>query len=191
MSNTNAILRGRISYAHIFEPHAVEAGQDPKYSLSLIIPKDDEATIERAKKAINAAVQEGIEKKWGGKKPSGLHLPLRDGDEDRPDDPAYANSYFINCNAGEKYPPQVVLRYRDPETGKPMLGDEDTVYSGCICNVSINFYPFAVSGNKGVAAGLGNVQKWEDGERLGGGRKNAENEFDFDDMEETDLDDLL
>ena len=72
-----------------------------------------------------------------------------------------------------------------------MPGDEDTVYSGCICNVSINFYPFAVSGNKGVAAGLGNVQKWEDGERLGGGRKNAENEFDFDDMEETDLDDLL
>ena len=60
---SNVVLRGRISYAHIFEPHAMD-GQDPKYSLSLIIPKDDEATIERAKKAINAAVQEGIDKKW-------------------------------------------------------------------------------------------------------------------------------
>ena len=185
MSKTNAILRGRISYAHIFEPHAMD-GQDPKYSLSLIISKDDEAMLEKAKKAIKAAIDEGVEKKWGGKKPSGLHLPLRDGDEDRPDDPAYANSY-----ASEKYPPQVVLRYRDPETGKPKDGDEDSVYSGCICNVSVNFYPYAVSGNKGVAAGLGNVQKWEDGERLGGGRKNAESEFEFDDVEEADLDDLL
>ena len=44
MSNTNAILRGRISYAHIFEPHAVEAGQDPQYALSLIIPTDGDST---------------------------------------------------------------------------------------------------------------------------------------------------
>lgn len=189
MSNT--ILRGRISYAHLFEPHAAMPGQDPKYSVSLIIPKDDEAMLEKARKAIDAAIQDGIEKKWGGKKPSGLRSPLRDGDEDRPEDEAYANSYFINCNASEKYPPQVVLRYRDPETKKPILGDEDTVYSGCICNVSINFFPYAAAGNKGVGAGLGNVQKWEDGEHLGGGRKNAEKEFDFDDLEEDVLDDLL
>lgn len=187
---SNVVLRGRISYAHIFEPHAMD-GQDPKYSLSLIISKDDEKMVAKAKKAIEEAVQDGIDKKWGGKKPTGLHLPLRDGDEDRPQDDAYANSYFINCNAGEKYPPQVVLRYRDPETKKPMLGDEDSVYSGCICNVAINFYAYAVSGNKGVAAGLGNIQKWEDGERLSGGRRNVESDFEFDDFEETDLDDLL
>lgn len=38
---SNAVLRGRISYAHIFEPQAPLNGGDPKYSLSLIISKDD------------------------------------------------------------------------------------------------------------------------------------------------------
>lgn len=187
---SNVILRGRISYAHIFEPHAMQ-GQEPKYSLSLIIPKDDEKMLAKAEKAIQEAIGDGISKKWGGKKPSNLRLPLRDGDEDRPEDEAYQGSMFINCNAGEKYPPQVVLRYLDPETKKPILADEDSVYSGCYCNVSVNFYPYDVSGNRGVAAGLGNVQKWEDGERLSGGRKNAANEFDFDEAGESDLDDLL
>ena len=70
---SNVVLRGRISYAHIFEPHAMD-GQDPKYSLSLIISKDDEKMVAKAKKAIEEAVQEGIDKKWGGKKPTGLHL---------------------------------------------------------------------------------------------------------------------
>jgi hypothetical protein len=34
--------------------------------------------------------------------------------------------------------------------------------------VSLNFYAFNQSGNKGVACGLNNVQKLEDGEGFGG-----------------------
>ncbi|MDO4281328.1 MAG: DUF2815 family protein [Peptococcaceae bacterium] len=189
--STNVILQGRISYANIFEPRAMEGQDTRKYSLSLLISKDDEEMIAEAKDAIKEALQKGIEETWGGKKPAGLRLPLRDGDEERPDDEAYAGCYFINCNSPEKYPPQVVLRYRDPETGKPMRGDENTVYSGCICNVAINFYPYSAAGNKGVAAGLGNVQKWADGERLGGGPHSAEKDFEFEDAPEADIDDLL
>ena len=40
--------------------------------------------------------------------------------------------------------------------------------SGDYCNVSVNFYGFAASGNKGIAAGLGNIQKVRTGERLAG-----------------------
>ena len=34
------IANARLSYAHIFEPKAFE-GQEPKYSVRLIIPTDD------------------------------------------------------------------------------------------------------------------------------------------------------
>ena len=48
--------------------------------------------------------------------------------------------------------------------------------SGDYCNVSVNFYGFAASGNKGVAAGLGNIQKVRTGERLAG-RATAASDF--------------
>ena len=46
------------------------------------------------------------------------------------------------------------------------------MYSGCYARVSLNFYAFNSNGNKGVACGLGNIQKVRDGEPLGG-RTNA------------------
>jgi hypothetical protein len=48
---------------------------------------------------------------------------------------------------------------------KPILG-RDEVYSGCYGRVSLNFYAFNFNGNKGVACGLGNIQKIKDGEPL-------------------------
>ena len=162
----------RLSYANLFEPRAANEGQVPKYSVSLIIPKSDTATI----KAIQAATEEAKKRdkgKWDGKVPARLKTPLRDGDEDRPDDEAYADSYFVNANSTTKAP-QVVDRY-----GKS-LGSED-VYSGCYARVSLNFYGYNEAGSKGIACGLGNVQKLEDGERLGGGFSTAEDDFDFDD----------
>lgn len=188
---SNAVLRGRISYAHIFEPQAPLNGGEPKYSLSLIISKDDVDMVNKAKEAIADAIEKGLDSKWNGKKPARLHIPLRDGDEERPDRPEYANSYFINCNATEKRKPKVVLRYRDPETRKPIDGTEETVYSGCYCNVSIDFYPFSVPGNNGIGAGLGNIQKWADGEAFGVGPRNVEDEFSFEEPEEADIDDIL
>lgn len=183
------VLRGRISYPHLFEPYGMD-GQEPKYSVCLLIDKDDAVNVKKAKEAIAETINEGMASKWGGKKPVNLKNPLRDGDAEKPDSPEYQNCYFINCNSSRRKP-EVVLRYKDPATGKPMDGDEDSVYAGCYCNISVSFYPFAVSGNNGVAAGLGNVQKWEDGERLGAAVKSAADEFEFDDMEEADLDDLL
>jgi hypothetical protein len=157
----------RLSYAHLFEPVAVAEGQDKKYSVSLIIPKSDKATIAKINAAINAAKEQG-KAKFGGKIPANLKLPLRDGDVERPDDEAYANSYFINASAKTK--PGVVDKDLNP------VMDSTEVYSGCFGRVSINFYPFNTSGNKGVACGLNNVQKLADGDPLGG-RSRAEDDF--------------
>lgn len=143
-------------------------GGDPKYSVSAIIPKSDAETVEKIKRAIEQAKKDSVSK-WGGKVPANLKLPLRDGDIDRPEDEAYANSYFFNANSRQA--PQVV-----DKNVQPIL-DQSEVYSGCYGRISVNFYGFNNNGNRGIAAGLGNIQKLRDGESLGG-RSNAEEDFD-------------
>lgn len=58
----------------------------------------------------------------------------------------------------------------------PIL-DRAEVYSGCYGRASITFYAFNTNGNKGVAVGLGNIQKLCGGEPLGGGNVSAESDF--------------
>ena len=69
----------------------------------------------------------------------------------------------------------VTMRLIKVTTLKPIL-DRDEVYSGCFSRVSLNFYAFNSNGNKGVACGLGNIQKIKDGEPLGG-RTTASDDF--------------
>jgi hypothetical protein len=157
----------RLSYAHLFEPHAIE-GNEPKYSVSVIIPKSDTETLKAIKEAVNEAKEQG-KGKFGGKIPANLKTPLRDGDAERPDDEAYKNCFFLNASSKNK--PGVV-----DKNVQPVL-DATEVYSGCYARLTLNFYPFSASGNKGIAAGLGNVQKLEDGEPLGGFTR-AEDDFD-------------
>lgn len=163
----------RLSYANVWEPKSIN-GSEPKYSVSLLIPKTDKETINAIQTAIDNAIQGGIGT-YGGKIPpkGALKLPLRDGDTERDDD-VYKGCYFINANS--KTQPQIV-----DAAVAPVL-DRSEVYSGCWARVSINLYPFSASGNKGVACGLGNIQKVRDDNRLGGG-SNASEDFDeFDDM---------
>ena len=156
----------RFSYANVWEAKSIN-GSEEKYSVSLIIPKSDAKTIEEIQVAMDEAKQEGIAK-FGGKIPANLKLPLRDGDIDRPDDEAYQGCYFINANSKDK--PQIV-----DKKVKPIL-DPNEVYSGCYGRASINFYAFNQNGNKGIACGLGNLQKLEDGEPLSG-HSRAEDDF--------------
>lgn len=157
----------RLSYAHLFEPHAIE-GNDPKYSVSVLIPKTDTETLKAIKEAVAEAKELG-KGKFGGKVPANLKTPLRDGDEERPDDEAYVGCYFLNASSKNK--PGVV-----DLSVQPVL-DATEVYSGCYGRLTLNFYAYSASGNKGIAAGLGNVQKLADGEPLGGFTR-AEDDFD-------------
>ena len=160
----------RLSYAHLHEPYSIE-GNEPKYSAALIIPKSDKLTIKAIKEAIEEAKELG-KSKWNGKIPANLKIPLRDGDAERPDDDTYADAYFVNANSKRK-PDLVDLK------GNKDLGT-DEVYSGCYARASINFFGYAAAGNKGIGCGLGNVQKLDDGEPLGGFTR-AEDDFEFED----------
>ena len=166
------------SYLNVNEPKAPLGGGTPKYSVSLIIPKSDTVTIAKIQAAIKAAYDEGQSKLKGSSKfvpdLDSLKTPLRDGDKERKGDAAYANSYFVNANSTTA--PQIVDR-----SVQPIL-DRSEVYSGCYARVSVNFYAFNSNGNRGIACGLGNIQKVRDGEPLGG-KSSAADDF------ATDLDD--
>lgn len=166
----------RFSYAHVFKPVSVDSNSEPKFSVAILISKKDKETIETIKRAVEAAKELG-KSSWGGKIPANLKTPLRDGDVERPDDENYAGMYFLNASSKNK--PGIV-----DEDRNDVLDAED-FYSGCYGRVSVNFYPFNVSGNRGVAAGLNNLQKLRDGDRLSGG-PSASDDFgdDYDDSDD-------
>ena len=161
----------RLSYEHVWEPASINGG-NPKYSVCCLIPKSDAGTVDRIRKAIDAAYREGESRLKGNGKSvpplSAIKTPLRDGDLDRPDDPAYAGMWFVNANTDQQ--PGIVDLNRQP------VLDRNEVYSGCYCRVSLTFFAFNSNGNRGIACGLNNLQKVRDGERLGG-RISAEEDF--------------
>ena len=176
--NPTKVITGpktRWSYANVWDPKSINGGT-PKYSVSLIIPKSDVATVKKIEAAIQAAYEEGESKlKGNGKSVPSLKVlktPLRDGDLERPDDAAYADSDFINANSASA--PGIVDADRQP------ILERSEVYSGVYGRASINFYAFNSNGNKGIACGLNNLQKIADGEPLGG-KSRAEDDFATDD----------
>ena len=122
-TNNTKVVTGivRLSYEHVWEPASIN-GSNPKYSVSLIIPKDDVKTIAAINQAVENAIKDGAAK-FGGKIPpkGALKLPLRDGDTER-DDEAYRNAYFVNANSTTA--PQIVDRAVQP------ILDRNEVYSG-------------------------------------------------------------
>ncbi|MDD4243238.1 MAG: DUF2815 family protein [Bacilli bacterium] len=181
-TNPTKVITGkdtRWSYANVWEPKSIN-GSTPKYSVSLIIPKSDKVTIEKIKKAIEAAYREGEAKLKGNSKTlpplSAIKTPLRDGDLERPDDPTYANSYFINANSATA--PGIVDIDLNP------ILNRSEVYSGVYGRASVSFYAFNSNGNRGIACGLGNLQKIRDGEPLG---SKASAEDDFASLEDNDF----
>ena len=166
-SPTKVVVPCRISFANIWEPKSIN-GSEEKYSVSCLIPKSDKKTLAKIEKAIDAAREDAKGKKWGGKIPPNLKLPLRDGDVERPDDENYAGHMFFNATSKEA--PQIVDRRVQPILDPMECG------SGDYCNVSVNFYGFNANGNRGIAAGLGNIQLIKHGERLAG-RASAASDF--------------
>ncbi|MEG1159349.1 MAG: DUF2815 family protein [Acidaminococcaceae bacterium] len=168
----------RLSYTHVFAKYAPDGDADNgKFMTNILIPKEEKETI----KAINAAIEAGkkaaIISKWGGKEPKKLDMPLRDGDIDKENDDTYDDHFFVNAKSNTR--PGLCDKYKNP------IVDEEEIYSGVWGIVSVTFYGYDVSGNRGVACGLNNIMKFKDGDRLGG-RTSAESDFADVDMDEDD-----
>ena len=169
-----AITTGKVraSYVHIFQPRTPENGGDPKYSITLLIPKTDTATINSIYAEMERAKQEGAQKVFGGSIPPQCRIPLYDGDGYRQSGEAFGEEcggcMVITASAKQ----QPVIVGLDMQN---ILNPAD-VYSGCYIRANINFFAYNSNGNKGIGCGLNAVQKIEDGEPLGG-RVSAEEAF--------------
>lgn len=160
----------RLSYLHAFKPWANQPGQEEKYSACVIIPKTAKKTIAFINEAIENATENGKTSKWSGKVPKNLHNPLRDGDEVADEKPELKGCWYLNANSTRR--PGLINADRSE------IFSEEDLKSGDYAKVHLSFYPYAASGNNGIAVGLENIMKTRDGEALGGARMKAEDAFD-------------
>lgn len=165
----------RLSYTHVFQKYVATGDTDGKYMTNILIPKDETETIKAIQAAIETAKKSGIVSKWSGKEPKKLDMPLRDGDDK--DEDIYEDHFYLNAKSTTR--PGIVDKHKAP------IVDEEEVYSGVWCIVSVTFFAYDVNGNKGVACGLNNLMKFKDDEHLGG-RVSAESDFGDIDMDDDD-----
>jgi hypothetical protein len=176
----------RLSFPHLFAPHAI-GESDPKYSTMLLIPKSDTKTIAEMRAAEKEAAEAGKNTKFGGKIPGNLASIIKDGDEDgtAEDYPERAGHYYCTVSSSPQYKPGVVDR-RVQE-----IIDQSEVYSGVFAKVSLTAFPYNTNGNKGVSFGLNNVQILGGGDSLAGGKAASEDFEVADDDEAAGGEDLL
>ena len=178
----------RVSFPNLFEPKAMDEKSAPKFGVTMLFPKseDDENILAELEKSYDAAIAKGLQDKWNGKLPKNLRSPFRDGDEEEDycDRDGYPGHIFVRATSTEDNPPGVVHVQRDPATGKRrVIDDPAEVYAGCYAVATVVAYPYSVGNNKGVAFGLQNIMKVEDGESFSG-RKAAADDFDDDEWHE-------
>lgn len=166
----------RISFPHVFEKNSYDNGE-PKYSAVVLIPKSEKATLD----ALHKAAENAKKNKWGDKAPRGLKVWIQDGDEKENTD--FHGHYFVSAKSSTR--PGVVDKHKVP------IVDEEEIYGGVWAYVSVTMYGYESNGSKGVACALNNLMKFKDGERLGGGHRTAEEDFDGLDFDDDDDDDDL
>ena len=157
----------RLSYVNLFQARTIN-GSEPKFSVTLLIPKSDAATKAAIDKALEEAAQDGTNNKWNGVRPPIVQNPLHDGDGVRQSDgmpfgEECKGHWVMTANCSENRPPQVVGLDRQP------IMNQSEVYSGMYGYVNLNFFAYNSNGRKGIGCGLNAVMKSRDGEVLGGG----------------------
>jgi len=160
--------KARASFVNIFRPgKTLEPGQEPKYSITLLFPKDADLAL------LKKMAQEALAEKFGEAKlkdpafQKRLRSPFRDQGE-KAFEGYEAGAIFVTATSKQR--PGIV----DGRGGDVI--EEREVYSGCYVRASLRAFAYDQKGNVGVAFGLQNVQKLADGDPLGG-RARPEAEF--------------
>lgn len=163
----------RASYAYVFEPQVPRDGKgEAKYQVTMLVPKSDTATYQAMQAEISRALQEGVQKVFGGQMPARPKTPLYDGDGVKDSGEPFGEEcrgHWV-VRASSRNRPAVVDREIRP------IIDPSGFYSGCYARATVSFYAFNQNGNRGVGCGLNSIQKIADGEPLSG-RTTPEEDF--------------
>jgi hypothetical protein len=166
--NTITIGECRLSYCNVFKPQPPfnNPAGEPKFSVTILVPKSNTAAKAAIDAAVNAAIETGVSTKWNGQRPPMPAISVHDGDGVRPSDgmsygPECKGCWVMTASCAADRPPFVV----DGSVQK--IIDPTQVYSGCYGNVSVTFFAYNSAGKKGIGCGLNGIQKTRDGEPLG------------------------
>ena len=155
--------KARASYPHVFKATQFQGDGDPKYSLTMLVPKAEKEFMGKLRVLQDAAIKELYPKnppvnfeRWG----------VADGDAPDDDgnvDETTAGQWIIK--ASNKSKPMAV----DASGGQIL--DELEIYGGCYVRASINAKAYGTNAKGGVTFELNVVQKVGDGEPFGGAAK--------------------
>ncbi|EMQ4336866.1 DUF2815 family protein [Salmonella enterica subsp. enterica serovar Newport] len=170
----------RASYPHLDKPYGGEDGGEPKYSLTLLMPKSTHGEIEKV-------IREQIEvtkknHKTGPLKVAPSMLFIKDGDTDFPDKPECEGMWVIS--ARERKRPDVYNIEREELTTSSEILEE--IYGGCWVSVVIRPWSQENKFGKRVNANLISVLKRKDDEPFGEGRVDTSDAWDDDEDWEED-----
>ena len=157
----------RLSYPHLFQPRAVQAGDDPKFGAAFLIPKTHPMLP-----TLLAAIEAEKTLKWGANVPPSATPSIYDGDTDPkyntvPDNHGHM---ILNSGSSAEQPPVLV------DMNLQKVINPATFYAGCYVNADIGVYGYDKGVSKGIAFGLNGVQFAQEGERLDS-RPSAEDMF--------------
>jgi len=163
---------GIACFTQVFTPKARtnkkgEPVGDPKYSLVLCF--DEDADLSELKEACKKAGTERFGPDFAaGVKKGKYNWPFRDNEEYEENGfPFTEPGTFVSFKSSDR--PGIVDENADP------IMDKSEFYSGVKCRVSCKAFAYD-NESKGVALGLINIQKLDDGERLAG-NPSAEDDF--------------
>ena len=182
----------RLSFVHVFEKYGDEQKGEPKYSVTLLIPKNDTGTLQRMFAAYAEAVKQGADAKgkWKGKPPVGIEnpifdpainpcTPIWDGDglkkNREPFGPEAHNCYVVTAS-DKNTRPEIVDGANNPIISAFGPDGRPTVYSGCYGRAYIAFFAYD-NQTKGIGCALRAIQKTNDGEPLAAQRLSSDEAF--------------
>ncbi|MFD2446411.1 DUF2815 family protein [Bacillus sp. CGMCC 1.16607] len=177
--NQTRVVTGevRFSYVNLLQPKVGPSGGEPKYSVTILLPKSDVATYQRIMASIEAAKQLGKSKQWNGVIPPMVALPIHDGDGVKPSDgmpfgEECKGHWVFSASTKADQPPVLVDLNQNP------IINPTEVYSGMYGRIAVNFGAYNQAGKKGIGCYISkNVQKTRDGEPLGSSAPAAADDF--------------
>ena len=163
---------GRVSFPNVFKPDVIPGSDaEPKFSCSLLLPKD-EADVKKFVKKLKAAIDVEKKETWPKGAPrKNFKICLVDGDDEAEIESSNGiTEGFHILKMSSRTKPEVIFSNGDP------INNPADFYAGCLARASVVVRAYT-KGSNGVAAHFNNFMKTGDDEPFGQGSSKATDDF--------------